>query len=67
MTIDAHFSDQPVDVIILDADIDVLPESGCATEVIMGFDGAIGREGPPGPPGQDGAAQVPEILDGGNF
>lgn len=29
--------------------------------------GPPGVQGPPGPPGQDGAADIPEFLDGGNF
>lgn len=32
-----------------------------------GLLGPQGPEGPQGQPGQDGAAQIPEILDGGNF
>lgn len=29
--------------------------------------GAQGPQGIPGPPGQDGSAEIPDILDGGNF
>lgn len=32
-----------------------------------GLPGAKGETGNQGIPGQDGAAQIPEILDGGNF
>ncbi len=32
-----------------------------------GLPGPKGDEGDQGPPGQDGAAQIPEIIDGGNF
>lgn len=29
--------------------------------------GAQGAAGPPGPPGTDGNAEIPEVIDGGNF
>jgi hypothetical protein len=32
-----------------------------------GLPGPEGDQGPKGDPGEDGAAQIPEILDGGNF
>ena len=32
-----------------------------------GPQGPEGPEGPKGDPGEDGAAQIPDILDGGNF
>jgi hypothetical protein len=32
-----------------------------------GLPGPKGDDGDQGPPGQDGAAQIPEIMDGGNF
>jgi hypothetical protein len=32
-----------------------------------GLVGPQGDQGPQGLPGEDGAAQIPEVLDGGNF
>lgn len=32
-----------------------------------GLPGPKGEKGDEGAPGQDGAAEIPEILDGGNF
>lgn len=32
-----------------------------------GLPGAKGDQGDMGPPGNDGAAQIPAIMDGGNF
>ena len=33
----------------------------------VGAQGAKGEQGDPGTPGQDGSADIPEIIDGGNF
>lgn len=55
---------QPTDTTILNP----LPTGAVVTLTVTGgLPGAMGPPGPAGTPGEDGAAQVPEILDGGNF
>jgi hypothetical protein len=69
MTIEVHFIDRPIDVIIEECLIDVQVSDG-PFDVIFGDEGPMGErgeQGDPGAPGQDGEASIPAVLDGGNF
>lgn len=52
--------------IIIEQDDDRSIDAFEAEDVVIELE-AAGQPGPPGPPGLDGAAQIPEIIDGGNF
>ena len=52
------------------ADTPQIVVSRQAPQITVKRDGSAGPQGPQGPagvPGRDGAAQIPEVLDGGNF
>ncbi|MFZ4165293.1 hypothetical protein [Brevundimonas sp. NPDC058933] len=55
-------------MIIIDyVDADVVLGTPERTLISVNHDGIAGPPGPRGERGQDGAASIPEILDGGNF
>lgn len=55
-------------MIIVDfVDADLVLGTPEQTVVSVNLDGTIGPPGPPGPKGVDGAASIPEILNGGSF
>lgn len=66
MAVDVFISADPVDVHIFDASFEVLAADE-SLDIHVGLDGATGPRGEEGQPGKDGVAEIPPVLDGGNF